>query len=484
MSNVLCDSMTSTRERHDLNRLAESEEEEASYEVIDGIPIHSTIASGRSTPSAHEKDQHVGLRLAVWWRGDGVWRHGKVINKRRLGSPLLHLIRYDHGGIEWINLAKETIAFESSADSAASQPKHLEKLLTAPPRSAAMPSEDLGARCFELLAACRQGDALLVEELLARDDCPKPVEALLEAVAWSHVEVVRLLLDVGCSTDGRGTVLCAAGVGIPYAETRDVTVFELSQRLQGTGARRAFQIAAMLFRRQSTDQEGDNTGNRRASVRQHRAANRFVATPAPSPRALKAAAASRLCNDLPSDLLSDSSDSTDEVRHGLKRRLTELSSRPKLAKPQRASARSNISSSASDSDGPAELPLMVDAQDSPHRSTVAAAYEAVAVAQELVRSGVSPTTLTRPEAADQNEYRLQAKPVPLVVASLAPALVQVATSELRTDGLADAGQQVGEEQASTIMKMLATLEEKEMERRQHHDALTTHLRDALARLAP
>ena len=464
----------SLSDEHDLNRRAESSEDE-SIEVIDGIPIHCTATAQHCIPAGKKKDKHVGRRLAVWWRSDGMWRHGEVINVRRVGFPLLHLVRYDHGGIEWVDLATETVAFQPSHRRTSGPVEQAGPLPTAPAFSDSMAPEDLGTRCFELLAACRRGDTPLVEELLARDDCPKPVEALLEAIAWSHVEVVRLLIKAGCSTDGRGTVLCPAGVGVPYSETRDVTVFELSQRLQGTGTRRALQIALML-RQRSTDSEGNAPSTRRASVRQHRAASRFVATPAPPPRALKAAAASRLCNDLPSDLCSDPKLS-DEVRHGPKRRhLSELSSRPKLARRQ-WSVGCGLSCSASESEigNPEPLSSEIDSQSSPRSSTeatVPAAEEAIIVAQEVARSASAYAshlaTLVRPQQASQEQYTVEAEPVPLVVARPAHPFET----------------HVNERHMSTIRQMLAALEQKEAERRQQHDTLTLYLRGLLEGIAP
>ena len=99
----------------------------------------------------------------------------------------------------------------------------------------------------QLLIACRVGAGATVDTILRR--LPKhkiPPEALLEAIAWSRLDVVRMLLRAGASVTARGSVHTPGGTGITHKDTQDTSAVELSQLMVAGRVRHAGMIASLV----------------------------------------------------------------------------------------------------------------------------------------------------------------------------------------------------------------------------------------------
>ena len=107
-----------------------------------------------------------------------------------------------------------------------------------------------------LCSACRTGSFKDVDRILSK--WPKaravPHEALLEAIVWSRVEIVRRLLDSGVSANNKGTVLAPGGSGVSYSDCSSVSGLELSGIMVGAGHRpqRAQMIRHLIQTRRHT----------------------------------------------------------------------------------------------------------------------------------------------------------------------------------------------------------------------------------------
>lgn len=51
-------------------------------------------------------DAPVGRRVRVYWKNDAAWYSGEVTAKNGAGK---HLVEYDDGEEEWVNLSKERV---------------------------------------------------------------------------------------------------------------------------------------------------------------------------------------------------------------------------------------------------------------------------------------------------------------------------------------------------------------------------------------
>ena len=89
----------------------------------------------------------------------------------------------------------------------------------------------------QLSAACREGNLSSVNEILKTwpPDRRLPHEALLEAVAWSRVEIVRRLIGVGVSATAKGSVLTPGGSGVTYEQARHISAIGLANIMAGAG---------------------------------------------------------------------------------------------------------------------------------------------------------------------------------------------------------------------------------------------------------
>ena len=95
-----------------------------------------------------------------------------------------------------------------------------------------------------LIHACRSGGRETISSILnshSRDASilseHSLVLALLEAVAWSRVDAVKMLLDAGASITERGNVWTPGGSGVSYADTSAVNAVELCRLMDGAGLR-------------------------------------------------------------------------------------------------------------------------------------------------------------------------------------------------------------------------------------------------------
>jgi len=112
-----------------------------------------------------------------------------------------------------------------------------------------------------LLTACREGQMADVTAILRTWGCgfaggrSLPAEALLEAIAWARVEVVRLLLDHGASVNAHGSVSTPGGSGVVDSETQHVSAMELCRMMVSAGLRprRALTIARLVEANQRSE---------------------------------------------------------------------------------------------------------------------------------------------------------------------------------------------------------------------------------------
>ena len=62
-------------------------------------------------PEAPRGAAAVGWRVGIWWDDDGCFYHGRVTSHdARKG---LHEVSYDDGTVEWVNLGKEKVEFDT-----------------------------------------------------------------------------------------------------------------------------------------------------------------------------------------------------------------------------------------------------------------------------------------------------------------------------------------------------------------------------------
>ncbi len=100
----------------------------------------------------------------------------------------------------------------------------------------------------QFLEACRRGDVTIVDSYLSDDceACVRPAdrltEGLLLSVAWSRVDVVRRLVQAGVSTSTRASVATPGGSGIPNADTRHISAFELASMMKAGRQKHAVRI--------------------------------------------------------------------------------------------------------------------------------------------------------------------------------------------------------------------------------------------------
>ena len=75
-----------------------------------------------------------------------------------------------------------------------------------------------------------------------------PAQALLEAIAWARVDVVRMLLDCGASVTARGKVSTPGGSGVVDEDTAWVNAAELCRMMVSAGLRprRALAVAKLV----------------------------------------------------------------------------------------------------------------------------------------------------------------------------------------------------------------------------------------------
>ena len=121
-----------------------------------------------------------------------------------------------------------------------------------------------------------------------------PAQALLEAIAWARVDIVRLLLDRGASVIARGKVSTPGGSGVVDEDTAWVNGAELCRMMVSAGLRprRALSIAKLvedktqpnhehIFSSTSADDEADEPTNnhRRKGGRVVKRPRRFEAGP-------------------------------------------------------------------------------------------------------------------------------------------------------------------------------------------------------------
>ena len=136
-----------------------------------------------------------------------------------------------------------------------------------------------------LCSACRTGNLKDVDRILGKWPKARPVphEALLEAVVWSRVDIVRRLLDSGVSTTNKGTVLAPGGSGVSYSDCSSVSGLELSGIMVGAGHRpqRAQTIRRLIqTRRSSKSATATATANTSASHSENPKVRRVSKRPA------------------------------------------------------------------------------------------------------------------------------------------------------------------------------------------------------------
>lgn len=140
------------------------------------------------------------------------------------------------------------------------------------------PNED------ELFEACRTGDAEDVGHLLSSWG-PRaiPVAAMLEAIAWSRVDVVKQLLVADVSMTAKGSVSTPGGSGLMDHATNDISAIELSDIMLTAGRRPRLsqKIRALIQEKRLADEAADE------------AAPAARAAAAARPAAAKAAPAAR-----------------------------------------------------------------------------------------------------------------------------------------------------------------------------------------------
>ena len=99
-----------------------------------------------------------------------------------------------------------------------------------------------------IVTACRTGCTDDLRALLGslgrrRVDLTKP---LLEAIAWSKIECVTILLDAGASVTLKGSVDTPGGSGIRHSETRNISPLELAHMMRANHTRCGGRIAKVL----------------------------------------------------------------------------------------------------------------------------------------------------------------------------------------------------------------------------------------------
>ena len=148
-----------------------------------------------------------------------------------------------------------------------------------------------------LFSACRLGDIDDVSAILRTwgtgfpGGRALPAQALLEAVAWARLDVVRLLLDHGAVATARGSVSTPGGSGVVDGDTRSVNAAELGRMMVSAGLRprRALAIAKLVEASQRTTRAdgADGANGGRARGRPSKQTDFFEAVPSRRPKRLR-----------------------------------------------------------------------------------------------------------------------------------------------------------------------------------------------------